>query len=474
MPPSQTTAASPGPGVSKVFLSSTIEDYKSLRAEVHDAARKAETYCWLSEETTTTYESVEDYCRRMLLGSQGYILLLGHWYGSVPPQEKSKRGPQGRSITHLEFGWAFERWRDRPGQTMAVLMPELGSPLDRTLLRRAQEILRERHLDEVAHAASLEAFRNEVSGVNVKWRYIAPFDTVPTLREQVIVACNRFREGLLIHAPLVGSGAPAAGFAASDIGNAELGLLGRTRHVEEMKRAISDLEAGSFPALAVLVHGDRDAGHMVFLSHLFAEVLGPYKPRERRNEWANAFAGLEALCAWFARSLGLGPGSDTPEGVAERCLPKLGQQPLALLLDRVGKFGGGIGAFHAQFWRPFCGRLQQLWHPGLHRVLAILTTYSADTAAWQALARDTADDAAAPTDGSLLWPLPRLTPFTAAHFPRWFDAVGVVADATQRAALVRRLLGGEEGENDPLPLHVLDRLRAELDAGTIAFQERPA
>lgn len=462
-------------GVSKVFLSSTVEDLEPLRNQVLDVAlRKGQTFCWLSDVSgTNDYEPTEAYCRRELLDSHGYILVSAHFYGSVPPGE-----PRGRSITHLEFEWACERWFGQPGNCMTVLMPKQGSGVDLELQKAAEAIVARRGLDAAAHRDKLLGFKTQITGVDTGWRKVATFANEHELREWALVACSRIREGLFMRVAEEPAAPPVPASASERIGDAEIGALGRASQMASMLRAVAALNAGEHPALAVLVHGDRNAGHRLFLDHLFSEPhrdhMGDYRPLERNNQLPTAMAGLTALAGWIARSLRLPAGSDSPEGVADRCHVQLAQRSLGLLIDGVGSYPGGVAAFHAQFWRPFFDRLTALAgaQPGPNRLLAILTTRAADTTAWAAVARDTGDDAESPADGALLWPLPRLGPIKPEHVERWFNDMKVAKDKPRRAQLAQQLLSSE-GESDPVPHNVIERLRGLLDAGEITFQEEP-
>lgn len=463
-------------GVSKVFLSSTVEDLEPLRNQVLDVAlRKGQTFCWLSDVSgTNDYEPTEAYCKRELLDSHGYILVSAHFYGSVPPGQ-----PLGRSITHLEFEWACERWFAQPGNHMTVLMPKPGSAVDLDLQRAAEAIVARRGLDAVEHRTLLNGFKTQITGVDTGWRKVATFANEQELREWTLVACNRIREGLfmrLAQEPAVLAAPPA--HACDRIGDAELGALGRAAQLASVLRAVATLNAGDHAALAVLIHGDKNAGHRLFLDHLFSEPhrahLGEFRPLERNNQLPTAMAGLPALCAWIARSLRLPGGPDTAHGVAERCHLQLAQRSLGLLIDGIGSFPGGVVAFHAQFWQPFFDRLSALAavQPGPHRLLVMLTTRAADTSSWSALARDTSEDAEPPSNGALLWPLPRLGPIRPEHVERWFNDMHVTKEKPLRTQLSQQLLSSE-GESDPVPQNVIERLRGLLEAGEITFQQEP-
>lgn len=90
-----------------VFVSSTCKDMEAYRRAVEDAViHKAQVACFLSEEWTGGYDDTVQKCKDRVLASFGFLLLLGHTYGWIPAGEKS--------ITQLEFEWAFGRWKHLP------------------------------------------------------------------------------------------------------------------------------------------------------------------------------------------------------------------------------------------------------------------------------------------------------------------------------------------------------------------------
>jgi hypothetical protein len=98
----------PPQGVFNIFLSSTIGDYEDFRRQVQDVLlKKAECACFLSEDWVGGYDATVTKCQQRVKDSGGFILMLGHWYGSIPPGKE-------KSITHLEFEWAFEKWASEP------------------------------------------------------------------------------------------------------------------------------------------------------------------------------------------------------------------------------------------------------------------------------------------------------------------------------------------------------------------------
>jgi hypothetical protein len=142
-------AAPSAAGVLAIFLSSTISDYESFRREVQDVLlKKAECVCFLSEDWIGGYDKTVQKCRDRVQQSGGFILLLGYWYGSIPPGKD-------KSITHLEFEWALERWRGEPFPNMAVLKPKPGKKAERKLKALADLLLLKMQDERDLHAARL-------------------------------------------------------------------------------------------------------------------------------------------------------------------------------------------------------------------------------------------------------------------------------------------------------------------------------
>ena len=86
-----------GVGVAKVYVSSTFADLTEERRAVLDWLRLAR------HQAVDSYlpdsENVRDSCLDDVAGCDLYVLILGHRYGSQPPQDN----PEGLSITQLEF-----------------------------------------------------------------------------------------------------------------------------------------------------------------------------------------------------------------------------------------------------------------------------------------------------------------------------------------------------------------------------------
>ncbi|MDX1983403.1 MAG: DUF4062 domain-containing protein [Bryobacteraceae bacterium] len=145
----------------EVFLSSTIEDWKDIRGEISKRMGRIQIHCPLPGGRgwfPTGHRDVVVECRERVYKANAFLLLVGHWYGSIPDGRQE-------SVTHLEYKTAQERWGDR-NAPIAVILPKSQSRLDEELRGRASEILREKGYPP-DHAGQLQAFRDHVT----HWKY---------------------------------------------------------------------------------------------------------------------------------------------------------------------------------------------------------------------------------------------------------------------------------------------------------------
>ncbi len=182
MPKTPLTAAEPSnAGVLAIFLSSTIGDYESFRRQVKDVLdKKAECNCSLSQDWVGGYDDTVRKCQDRVWQSGGFILLLGYWYGSIPPGKD-------KSITHLEFEWALEKWKGEPYPKMAVLKPKPGKAADSKLKALANQFLPKTQDERDLHAARLAKFHAQVDDKRTEWRTIQTYEDVHDLREYALV-----------------------------------------------------------------------------------------------------------------------------------------------------------------------------------------------------------------------------------------------------------------------------------------------
>ncbi|MDM0048613.1 DUF4062 domain-containing protein [Variovorax sp. J22R115] len=457
MPPPTAQPAFPsGPGAWSVFLSSTIDDFDDYRARVTTVLQKFGTACDDCRTWSGAWEDVESMCRRHLMQANGYLLLLGHWYGSA-------QTPGRPSITQLEFECALERWKGTEPPYIAVMVPEQNSPADAELQLRAEAIVAKRQLDAADHAALMRSFRDRV----MDWRKVNFFRDTEDLCNHALAISTNWRAGGFLAA------ARAQREAAPDAADDEpprpderaLGMLGRGPQIDAVRQALAELKVGPYPALALLVHGDDKGGQRTFLAHLASAPLRGFRPSSSGGRLPHSCLDLVALCSWVAQTLGLKDAAEhSPTSVAERAAARLRERPMCLMLDGVGSFDGGAAGFNAQFWQPFFERLSAL-HAELplpHRLVAVLSSYAGLSPEVEAITR-AIDNEATDATASRLVALPALGPFTKAQVTRWLGEMNYADEPPGHLAEVaRRAVTNDRGDVDLVPMQVLDRLRFEL------------
>lgn len=447
-------------GALVIFLSSTIGDYESLRREVQEVLlKKAECACFLSEDWVGGYDATVQKCRKRVLESGGFILLLGYWYGSIPPGKQ-------KSITHLEFEWALEKWNGEPFPKMAVLKPKPGSAAEKKLQALAGKLLPQTPQECEQHATRLARFQAQVDDKHTEWRTIRTFENGHDLREHALVIGKDWRG----YNPL----AAARGQLDENVADAEpqlredqLGRLGREAQHSAIRKLLAGMAAyPDAPALALLVHGDEDEGQRAFLAYVVGSLLKNHHPKRKIGRLPPGSGTLQALVAWVAATLGLENAArvDSPQSLAARVVEELKHQPLYFVIDRIGAdYAVGVRAFQQNFWQPFCTSLQTLrteQHVA-HRLVAIVTDYARDDTGWSDAAAEL--KAGVPIDFTKLVPVPRLEHFQQSDLFDWFEELEVPDEpAGRRAQLAQRALRDEEsGKFDGTPQRVFNRLMSE-------------
>ena len=444
-----------------VFLSSTIRDFDDIRREVQDALlRKVEAACFLSEDWPGGFDDVLEKCRQRVLASDGFFLLLGYWYGWVPPGHQ-------RSVTHLEFDWATERWRDKKFPPMAVMVPKAASDVETKLKAAASAILddmlKAKKIDQAEHTRQLGDFHAAVFGSG---RTVTTFESVTDLLLNVLVNCLQWQGRTPMAAARREVTVEIRNSAAPQVSDEQLGRLGRRKQFEAVADILAEIgDHSTEPAVALLVHGHEDYGHRPFLLRLIATTFKNHCPKSRVNRVPFARHDPSVLTPWIAGQLGLGAGGSmqSPEHLAERVAMELREQPLYFILDRVGDLPGGLTTFREAFWRPFQVKLRTLCadQPLDHRLIAVVTDYTTVSAGATTAIRAWNDRTSSP-DYSRLLVLPRLHPFTRIDLLNWLEEMNVIdRPAGRRKLLADRALKNDKGVEDPLPSRVFDRLRGE-------------
>ena len=435
----------------QIFLSSTIVDFEDYRREVQDVLlHKAKAAVFLSEDWSDGYDDIPRKCRDLVEASDGFLLMIGYWYGSIPPG-------CDKSITHFEFEWALGKWGNLTYPPIAVLIPKPQSEADQELREAARAHLARQKLELERHQRLLEAFRLQATG---GWRAVRDFRDRQDLRECALTACLMWRGKT--------PGAAARGEAAVTIGGSRLtakrlGSLGREPQLSTAHRVLSLLEVSpEIPSACLLVSGGEDAGHRAFVVALLkSRPFRTYRPTRLGRPGFERY-DTELLIQWTARALGVSGSAEptTPQELAEQVAVGLQQHPLCFALDQVNRFPGGVSGFHVSFWKPFHNRLRELRsaHPEGHPLIAVVTEYTGNWETW-GTAITHPEAAADALDFSQLLLLPPLADFNKSDLLYWLKDIDV--SAKRRAQAAKSVLQNAQGQPDPKPTRVFDRLQCE-------------
>jgi inactive STAND len=316
------------------------------------------------------------------------------------------------------------------------------------------------------HAARLSKFHAQVDDKRTEWRTIQTYEDVHDLREYALVIGRTWR-GYTPLAAAQGKFDTATGETGSQLHEEQLGRLGRESQHGALRKLLSGLAAyPDVPAVAVLLHGDKDEGQRAFVAYVLDTLLRHYYPKRKIGRLPAGNNTVEALVAWVAGTLGLTKVSsiDTPEALAERVVEELKHEQLHFVIDRVGAdYAGGVTAFQQAFWQPFWTRLKLLRSQQqiANRLVAIVTDYSGGSGNWAYATVDAKPGV--PIDFSKLIRAPRLGHIEASDLYDWLEELEVPdSPAGRRVELAQRALKDEEsGASDGTPLHVFERLKGE-------------
>jgi hypothetical protein len=441
----------------EVFLSSTIQDFAPYRRAVKEALDRTEVACFLSEDWCDGYDDTLHKCCDKIRQASGFFLLLGYWYGSIPPGS-------GKSITHREFDWAMEKWGQQPYPPLAVMTPEPLSEADKDLQSRAASLLPKKLRASKKHSSRLQAFHATVKNT---WRTVRFFRNQQDLREYSLISCLKWQGYTPLAAaqenlPPVADNAPVTVTLTDE----QLGALGHWQQLTDVQTILMGSAAyPEVPAVALLVWGDEDAGQQLFLRRLLkTKALRGCRPASPSGKPACGHYDLPVLIHWVAAVLGIAAGDEvaTPADLADRVAKELKGQPLYFVLDQIHRLAGGVTAFQNDFWRPFYDRLQTLRAQQriAHRLIAIVVDYSGDARGWESVTcRSDAPYGA--TSYQQLLEIPRLDPFTKPDIVRWLlEELELADDGTGRlAGIANDVLQDALGKLDPTPRRVFERLR---------------
>jgi hypothetical protein len=426
-----------------VFLSSTVRDLETYRRGIKEALGRAEVECYPSEDWVNAHEDTVAMCRRRFDGCNSYVLLLGHWYGTELPGAH-------RTVTQEEFRWACERpeWQCA-SPPKAVLVPTEDSLADaelRAIARRLKSRLRDKDLRS-RHDMLVDAWHREVLGT---WKAATRFSDLAHLREAVLVLLRLWDPAALIARARSAEAANDPGVAR--LGHIDLGLLCRAEQFRAIRAIRSAAELDEVPAVAMLVHGDRDSGGEAFVQRLAAKELRC--GAQAVGSLPTQGNGAALLVTTVAQLLGLTLGPEaTPAALAALVARELKTQSLAFVLGRCAVYSGGIAAIEAEFWQPLHAALHAIHRtqPLAHRLTAVFADFSGKAQAWLA-----ARGGVSAAQHDRLQAVLALGTFDRVGVLQGFEDLQIAR--RQRKALVELALKDEAGEDDPVPVRVLARL----------------
>jgi len=402
----------------QLFLSSTIEDLSEYRDEVQTKLRRyPNVACFPSEGWLNTYDITVQKCRDEISKAGGYIGIFAYWYGSIPEG-------YDRSYTHLEFSCALERWKDK-SELMIIFMPESRSQAERDLRQKAAGLIPIDQQEQATHSELLSKFHKEVT----KDRTVQFFKDQEDLGHWAIAFGAMFRKLLPLYVAQGYLDATDNNPGTRRISEEQWGLLGRKTQLDTVDRILNRLDLHpTVPAVAILAHGNEDAGHRFFLQRLLGKrKLREGRPPEMGRPPFDRY-GVQSLIQWVGISL------EMPKDLENGSITELAQwihnelqlQQLCLVLKQVSRLAGGVTAFYNDFWQPLYTSLRQLRErqPVPHRLITIVSDDTDASELPPTVAIDWKTTITA-EDFAYLIRLPVLGEITTDDLLEWFDELGV-------------------------------------------------
>jgi len=436
----------------KLFLSSTIGDLKEYRNAVKDALYQySQVACFLSETWLKTHQPAVQVCKDEIHVCAGYIGIFAYWYGSIP---------QGfsRSHTHLEYDWALEKWQTASKPPMMIFMPEPQSQAERDLREKAAQLIPTDQQQQAAHSELLSKFHEEVTRV----RMVQSFKDQEDLCKWAITFGAQWNELRPLSAARGDLELVEKNAGTRKITDEQWGLLGRRQQLDTFDKILNHISLHpDVPAVAILAHGNEDAGQRFFLKKLVRNrrLRDGQPPRIGRPQFEQY--GIQALVQWVGDSLGVPKGQEIGSitDLAQWIHNQLQTQQLCFVLNQVSRLAGGVTAFYRDIWQPLYTNLHQLRErqPATHRLIAILSDDkdATDLPGTVAVDWNTAFTAG---DFAYLVKLPVLGEITTDDLLEWFEDLGVPENIMgQRQALVNVALNRAAGVDGTFS-RVFDRL----------------
>jgi hypothetical protein len=332
-----------------VFVSSTVKDLDTYRDRIAEALSNAAISCQLSKNWVSSYESTLKKVRQELRESNGYYGIFAHYYGSIPPGSKE-------SITALEFRWAMGLFGNKRPPPMAVFIPAPKSAADGDLQEKADMALAEAFPNQLQeqerHRQLQREFRQRVMSPPNEWRPVTYFRDREHLGDLAIAM-----HGVWVKELILAAGGGALGDPGDEPTPEQLGRLGRGDHLAAAGKAITVAAARKAAALCLLVAGQEDAGQVELSRALVADVLkNRFRIADARRPPFDSYR-LEDVVRWMGSVVG-GEEVTTIEALAALISRVTKARPVALIIDPIDSFDGGLPAFHAQLWEPLAAALE--------------------------------------------------------------------------------------------------------------------
>lgn len=440
----------------KIFISSTIDDLKEYREAVAQAL-KPSALCLMIQDWPDGHWDVIEVCRKKVDESYGYVGIFAYYYGSIPPGQTA-------SITHLEYQWVQKKWETHPHPPIVIFMPDEKADVHKLLKQKADSLVHAKYDDPKKHTELLEKFRTEV----LDWHIVKFFTSASELQVRAVHAFYNWGN-LLMNV--------AQGNATIEDKNSQrvqvenqIGLLARSRQLDALKDIflMATKPEKVSPAVCMVVHGDEHSGHTEFAKQLSTiDYLRKDKKEIFSGKPPVTSYDAKVLVNWIAENLGiLEQPIDTPEDLAMLVWGELQHQQLAIFLDDIGSFVGGIPSFREHVWRPFydklsmLSKLKKVKYP-LFLILVVHQRLKLEDngIVYKYLPPDD-DDRLTEFDYSKLLELPRLGKITEKHVIDWLETLQLPdRTAEDLRKIASEVLKDENGEEDTRPFFVYKRIR---------------
>jgi hypothetical protein len=414
-------ARNPPAEIRRVFLGATVRDLVDYRANVQDALRKAQASIFLQEEWGEGAADVVDLSLRRLEESDGYIILLGYRYGSIPTNHT-------KSVTELECNHALSIWAEVSFPPIFVFLPRVDSDAARDMEQLADAILALECPDtekRIENKERQKTFRDRIQALG---RFCRDFGSISELREWAITALLHYQLDIIRHAEREKIR------RVIQLSSADLGSLDHHCQLRTLRRALRAVEKRQgAPGFCAVVHGSQGAGQAEFLE--FLRVW---------DEWGTS-AGGRVIAPPFdtvdwstilTTAMAVYPPSEATEihtssqtgfqQLAQALLAASVDEPQVLLIGGIDGMREGLTGFQREFWLPLQDAMKAIWPAHSQSPCVIIVV------AWGQPLRDpwpegvaVASDSFDAVDFGMLLALPELGSFEVSDVEHWLSKRGI-------------------------------------------------